>query len=59
MRHPRLNRRGEWRKGRCLSVPEVLADVRHRLHESWQWLTGDRSSGTSVVGEFREGGTGT
>ena len=56
MRYQQLNRRGEWRMGRCRSVPEVLADGRYRLHEEWQWLTGDRSSGTSIVEEFREGG---
>jgi hypothetical protein len=55
MRYQQLNRRGEWRMGRCLSVPEVLADGRYRLHESWQWLTGDRSSGTSIIEEFRAG----
>lgn len=45
--------------GQCRSVPEVLEDKRYRLHESWQWLTGDRSSGTSVVEEFREEGEAT
>ena len=55
MRYQQLNRKGEWQMGRCRSVPEVLEDGRYRLHESWQWLTGDGSSGTSVIEEFREG----
>jgi hypothetical protein len=53
MRYQQLNRGGEWRAGRCLSVPEVLEDGRYRLRETWQWLTGDGSSGESVVEEFR------
>lgn len=42
---------GEFRAGQCQSVPQLLADGRIRLHESWQWLTGDRSRGESVVEE--------
>ncbi len=53
MRYQQLNRGGEWRGGRCRSVPEVLEDGRYRLHESWQWMTCDLSSGTSVVEESR------
>lgn len=37
--------------GTCQSTPEVLADGRLRLHERWQWTTGDNSEGTSVVEE--------
>lgn len=37
--------------GWCTSTPEVLEDGRIRLHERWQWTTGDRSSGESVVEE--------
>lgn len=52
MRYQQLNRHSEWRAGLCCSVPEVLEDGRYRLHESWRWLTGDGSSGASVVEEF-------
>lgn len=51
MRYQHLNDSGQFRIGQCLSTLEVLADGRLRLHESWQWLDGDRSSGTSVVEE--------
>jgi len=40
---------GELRSGRCQSTPELLPDGRLRLHERWQWSTGDRSSGESVI----------
>ncbi|MBE1236398.1 n-acetylglutamate synthase [Phaeovibrio sulfidiphilus] len=47
-----LNRAREVRIGRCVSRPEILPDGRIRLHESWQWLDGDRQTGTSVVEEL-------
>jgi hypothetical protein len=47
-----INDRGETMAGQCHSVPERATDGRIILHESWQWLTGDRSSGESIVGEI-------
>ena len=51
MRYHHLNRNGELMTGVCRSVPELLPDGRIRLHESWQWTSGDGSSGQSVVEE--------
>lgn len=51
MRYHHLNRDGEFMLGRCRSVPEDLPDGRLRYHESWQWLSGDGSSGSSVIEE--------
>lgn len=53
MRYHHLNDRGEFMLGTCLSTPERLPDGRLRFHESWQWLTGDGSAGTSVIEEVR------
>jgi hypothetical protein len=47
--------RGEFMAGECHSTPEVLPDGRIRLHERWQWTTGDRSRGESVIEEVRSG----
>jgi lipid-A-disaccharide synthase-like uncharacterized protein len=44
---------GEIRTGRCSSRPEVLADGRIRLHETWRWTNGDQSAGHSIVEEVR------
>ena len=44
---------GRIKSGRCHSVPEILPDGRIRLHESWQWSSGDQSSGTSIIEEVR------
>ena len=49
-----LTDRGELRSGVCASTPEQLPDGRLRLHECWEWTSGDRSAGTSVVEEVRE-----
>ena len=41
--------------GVCRSRLEILPDGRYRLHEEWQWTSGDKSRGTSVVEEVRAG----
>jgi hypothetical protein len=53
MRYLHVNAKGELMTGECRSTPEVLADGRIRLHETWRWTSGDQSTGTSVVEEIR------
>lgn len=53
MRYQHVNAKGEIMTGQCRSTPEMLADGRVRLHEAWQWTSGDRSSGTSIVEEVK------
>jgi len=53
MRYQHLNAAGELMTGICLSTPELLPDGRVRLHERWQWTSGDCSQGESVVEEVR------
>lgn len=50
-RYHHLHVGGGLMTGTCRSRLEVLADGRYRLHESWQWTSGDRSAGTSVLEE--------
>lgn len=52
MHYQHVNRRGELMTGKCRSTPERMADGRIRLREEWQWTSGDRSAGTSVVEEL-------
>jgi hypothetical protein len=52
MRYQHINTAGELMTGECLSTPEILSDGRIRLHEVWQWTSGDRSAGQSVVEEI-------
>jgi len=51
MRYQHLNQNGQLLTGTCQTVPEVLPDGRLRLHETWQWTSGDFSRGESVLEE--------
>ncbi|MFD2829694.1 n-acetylglutamate synthase [Corticicoccus populi] len=44
-----LNEDGEIRIGKCHSVPRKTDNGRLVMDENWQWLNGDKSTGTSVV----------
>jgi|GEM_PF-167330 len=54
MRYHQVNINGELRTGECRSMPEVLSDGRLKLHETWQWTSGDLSKGTSIVEEVKD-----
>ena len=51
MRYHHINAKGDLMTSRCRSTPEISADGRIRLHEMWQWTSGDMSSGTSILEE--------
>lgn len=53
-RYQHVNISGELMTGKCRSTPELLEDGRIRLHEQWEWTSGDRSKGESVVEEAKE-----
>ncbi len=53
MRYHQVNKAGVLMTGICKSIPEVLSDGRIRLHETWQWTSGDMSKGESVLEEVR------
>jgi hypothetical protein len=46
------NTDGQLMAGLCHAKPEQLPNGKLRMHESWQWFTGDGSAGTSVVEEI-------
>jgi hypothetical protein len=52
MRYSHVNTAGELATGTCHSTPELLPDGRLRLHEEWQWTSGDLSTGRSVIEEL-------
>ena len=52
MRYEHINQVAELMTGICISIPEILADGRIRLHEKWQWTSGDLSSGESIIEEI-------
>lgn len=51
MRYHQVNDRGEITTGICKSTPEQLPNGKLRMHEKWQWTSGDLSSGESLLEE--------
>jgi hypothetical protein len=51
MRYHQVNTKGQLMTGTCLSQPEILANGKIRLHETWQWTSGDESAGESILEE--------
>lgn len=51
MRYHQINENGELMTGKCKSKPEILENGKIRLYESWQWTSGDKSNGESVIEE--------
>lgn len=52
MRYHQVNDKDELMTGICNSKPELLANGKIRLHETWQWTSGDKSSGQSMLEEI-------
>ena len=51
MRYHQVNNNGELMTGTCQSTPEILPNGKIRLHERWEWTSGDKSKGTSIIDE--------
>jgi hypothetical protein len=51
MCYHQINTAGELMTGTCTSTPELLPNGKIRLHETWQWTSGDLSKGASVIEE--------
>ncbi|HPN71405.1 MAG TPA: hypothetical protein PLZ32_17880 [Saprospiraceae bacterium] len=51
MRYHQINEKGELMTGICKSKPEILENGKIRLHESWEWTSGDQSKGHSIIEE--------
>ena len=52
MRYHQLNSQNELMTGICESIPETLPDGKIRLHEKWEWTSGDKSKGKSIIEEI-------
>lgn len=51
IRYHQVNNKGELMTGICKSTPEVLTNGKIRLHENWEWTSGDKSKGQSIIEE--------
>lgn len=49
MSYHHINRGGEIMIGKCLSTPEFTSNGKLKFKEEWQWLNGDKSSGSSEI----------
>ena len=49
-----INKENELRIGVCHSTPQILENGKIKLFESWQWLSGDKSEGSSVLVEVEK-----
>ena len=52
MCYHQINEKGELMTGKCQSKPEILANGKIRLHETWVWTSGDCSEGESIIEEI-------
>lgn len=52
MRYHQVNEKGALMTGICQSKPEILDNGKIRLHETWEWTSGDRSKGQSIIEEL-------
>ncbi|MDX1349183.1 MAG: n-acetylglutamate synthase [Putridiphycobacter sp.] len=43
---------GQILTGKCETTPEILPNGKLRLHEKWQWTSGDKSTGESILEEI-------
>ena len=52
MRYHQVNDKDELMTGTCISKPEILENGKIRLHENWEWTSGDQTKGTSIIEEL-------
>ena len=51
MSYHQVNDKFEIMTGTCISTPEILSNGKIRLHEEWEWTSGDKSKGRSIIEE--------
>ncbi|MEC3906390.1 n-acetylglutamate synthase [Tamlana sp. 2201CG12-4] len=52
MRYHQINSSGELMTGICISKPKIDTNGKIKLYERWEWTSGDKSNGTSVLQEI-------
>lgn len=52
MRYHQVNTKGELMTGICFSKPKILDNGKIRLYETWEWTSGDKSKGNSILEEI-------
>ncbi len=52
MYYHQINLKGILMSGICTSKPEIMKNGKVRLREQWQWTSGDKSFGESILEEI-------
>lgn len=52
MSYHQINEQSALMTGICTSTPEICEDGKLRLMENWQWTSGDKSKGQSIIEEI-------
>ncbi|MGB5420172.1 n-acetylglutamate synthase [Algibacter sp.] len=52
MRYHQINKNGDLMTGICVSKPKINPNGKITLYESWEWTSGDKSKGTSILEEI-------
>ncbi len=52
MKYHQVNLKDEIMTGVCTSTPVILPNGKIRLQEKWQWTSGDKSKGESILEEI-------
>jgi hypothetical protein len=52
MRYHQVNIQDELMTGICFSTPEILENGKIRLRENWEWTSGNKSKGASIIEEL-------
>lgn len=52
MRYHQINNKGKFMTGNCFSKPEIMQNGKVRLHETWEWTSGNKSKGKSILEEI-------
>lgn len=52
LRYHQINKNGKLMTGICTSKPEIDSNGKIKLFESWEWTSGDKSKGSSVLEEI-------
>lgn len=52
MKYLQINKKLEINSGICQTKLEILPSGKFRLHETWQWTSGEKSKGNSILEEI-------
>lgn len=52
MRYHQINNNNELMTGACKSTAKILPNGKIRIFENWEWTSGNRSKGSSIIEEL-------